>query len=986
MAGRPPPPGAPPPRRPSTSAPPMSSAGNDVPQPAPRRGSIPTPTTPRTPSRSPSKEPVYVEDEDLFDSMKSKDGGSSGPPPIPKPYPFSAPPPPNQPPVVQEDYATVSMEEIYNEVLYDGQGNPKLWEMADREYYTRGMTSDRRDHILQELIGTECGYVKILKCICEKYKPLFTEHKNLFSSGDEEAVFINIDKLLAIHEQLLVGLEAAMESAHGRRVAPVFDKVASDLRAYGLFCAKLPEATQRIKKLMTDSKILKVLDSAKQKTEFRFGLAELLAVPFQRILKYPLLLNDLVKHTPDNHPDTSNLKKTLNSFKDMATFVNTTKAQTEAKEELFKKMKGISEEIFNTLGALVLGPDTILYKYVKLKNIPDDQNKLKSMSKCEERQSFLLQSGILLCKGSKNTFTCKNILRLSSDDVFHQLTPSEASEKLGKLSSSQRDRFTAGWIIRTRGGAEEHIFGSEAVLQRAWAAKLSMYINNTQTTTLKRRQTMAEKRASEVFGGPRWEIPRDSVTLKTNLTTKREEKIGAWGHIWEGQLQNTVHVAVRCIVPGNLSHEVFSKEADVLKSLRHKNLVTVFCVCVDEDDKGPWIVSEFVKLQTLSEFLSHQTPGPRSAQLDELIQIAKGVANGMATLARFRVVHGRLSPKCVFVGSGGHECKIFNFGFPNLSVQGKDAYAAPEAIASMEYTHMSDVWSYGVVLHEIVTFGRHPFAYAGPSSADMINVIRANTPVKVPSGCPASLGQMILNCCNYNPTERPKFDRLIMTLEKAWSVPKLDIYETEENRIKALMEILPDEDACRSKLQETGAVESAVHVIMEGLRDAHIKGVKADPVKTVAPSEPTPTQPRPSARKPSVSAPKPAPKPAPAPSTSPRKAPRLPPKLSDGPPDHGDRSNWLHGVMSRQEAGVLVQEYGEVGSFLMRKSESGDFSITFWSATMIQHFKIRIEGAEFIIGTRRFPSLEDIVVHYTKEPLAEDTKLQRALSEKDCSN
>lgn len=131
------------------------------------------------------------------------------------------------------------------------------------------------------------------------------------------------------------------------------------------------------------------------------------------------------------------------------------------------------------------------------------------MSKCEERQSFLLQSGILLCKGSKNTFTCKvfwfrSVLQLCPHQsmmseyikivlwwCLSSIDPKWSLRKTWKalfittwsvrltgsnlyVSIQTSHRFTAGWIIRTRGGAEEHIFGSEAVLQRAWVIYVMM--------------------------------------------------------------------------------------------------------------------------------------------------------------------------------------------------------------------------------------------------------------------------------------------------------------------------------------------------------------------------------------------------------------------------------------------------------------------------------------------------------------------------------
>lgn len=88
---------------------------------------------------------------------------------------------------------------------------------------------------------------------------------------------------------------------------------------------------------------------------------------------------------------------------------------------------------------------------------------------------------------------------------------------------------------------------------------------------------------------------------------------------------------------------------------------------------------------------------------------------------------------------------------------------ALESITHQTYTTQSDVWSFGILLWEIVTMGEYP--YPGVSNADLLDLLKKGYRMEKPPHCDCELYNIMLNCWKVNPKERPTFTELKKQLE-----------------------------------------------------------------------------------------------------------------------------------------------------------------------------------------------------------------------------
>ncbi|XP_070550453.1 tyrosine-protein kinase receptor Tie-1-like [Ptychodera flava] len=153
----------------------------------------------------------------------------------------------------------------------------------------------------------------------------------------------------------------------------------------------------------------------------------------------------------------------------------------------------------------------------------------------------------------------------------------------------------------------------------------------------------------------------------------------------------------------------------------------------------------------------------------DLIIFAGQIASAMEYLSSKKCVHGDLATRNVML-NGGRICKVTNFGRDLRSHSNakecsqRVRWMAPEAIQASEFSTKSDVWSFGVVVWEIVTIGHTP--YPRMSDNEVKAYLKQGGRMKKPTYCDGDLYLLVMKCWSEKPKRRPKFKEIAIELEE----------------------------------------------------------------------------------------------------------------------------------------------------------------------------------------------------------------------------
>lgn len=150
-----------------------------------------------------------------------------------------------------------------------------------------------------------------------------------------------------------------------------------------------------------------------------------------------------------------------------------------------------------------------------------------------------------------------------------------------------------------------------------------------------------------------------------------------------------------------------------MKDLRHPRLIKLYAVCTKEEPI--LIVTELMANGSLHGYLQGRG---KCINIRQMVNIGAQVASGMAYLEAQNFIHRDLAARNVLVGKG-NSVKVADFGLARMideeiyeACTGQRVpikWTAPEGIMSQRFSTKSDVWSFGILLTEIVTYGRAPY-------------------------------------------------------------------------------------------------------------------------------------------------------------------------------------------------------------------------------------------------------------------------------------
>ncbi len=202
--------------------------------------------------------------------------------------------------------------------------------------------------------------------------------------------------------------------------------------------------------------------------------------------------------------------------------------------------------------------------------------------------------------------------------------------------------------------------------------------------------------------------------------------------------------------------ERFEQEAQAASSLNHPNICTIHEI--DTAGEETFIVMEYVEGVTIREWIrkkSEQSEGYRKLGLKEIIDIATQIAEGLEKAHEKGIVHRDIKSENIMV-TGDGLAKIMDFGLAKLrgtskltktgSTVGTIAYMSPEQVEGIETDHRTDIFSFGVLLYEMLS-GRLPFR-AEHETAMMYEIINVEPPslLDTRQGIESDLNRIVMKC------------------------------------------------------------------------------------------------------------------------------------------------------------------------------------------------------------------------------------------------
>uniref|UniRef100_A0A4W6CUN1 receptor protein-tyrosine kinase n=1 Tax=Lates calcarifer TaxID=8187 RepID=A0A4W6CUN1_LATCA len=295
--------------------------------------------------------------------------------------------------------------------------------------------------------------------------------------------------------------------------------------------------------------------------------------------------------------------------------------------------------------------------------------------------------------------------------------------------------------------------------------------------------------------------------------------IGEFGEVFRGvmktPLRGEVAVAIKTLKPGysEKQRQDFLSEASIMGQFSHPNIIRLEGVVTKF--KHAMIVTEYMENGALDTYLKDRDGEIPSYQL---VGMLRGIAAGMKYLSDMSYVHRDLAARNVLVNSN-LECKVSDFGLSRVLEDDAEGtyttrggkipirWTAPEAIAYRKFTSASDVWSFGIVMWEVMAFGERP--YWDMSNHEVMKAIDEAYRLPAPMDCPSAIYQLMLQCWQHDRSKRPRFSDIVNILDKLLRNPEsLKSIADFDPRVSIR---LPSTSGCDGTMFRSGARVAGLH-------------------------------------------------------------------------------------------------------------------------------------------------------------------------------
>ncbi|XP_020826898.1 proto-oncogene vav isoform X2 [Phascolarctos cinereus] len=353
---------------------------------------------------------------------------------------------------VEEDedlYDCVENEEEEGDEIYEDlmrtEPTPMLPKMTEL---------DKKICCLREIQQTEEKYTDTLSSIQQHFlKPL----QRFLRSEDIEIIFINLEDLLSVHCSFLRDLKEALSASGAPDLYQVFINYKERFLVYGRYCSQVESASKHLDHVasMREDVQMKLEECSQRANNGRFTLRDLLMVPMQRVLKYHLLLQELVKHTTDA-TEKENMRLALDAMRDLAQCVNEVKRDNETLKQITNFQLSIENLTKN------LAP----YGRPKI----DGELKIATSERRSkmDRYAFLLDKALLICKRRGDIYDLKDFVNLPSYQVRDDSSGERDNKKWTHMFLLIEDQGTQGY----------ELFFKTRELKKKWMEQFEMALSN----------------------------------------------------------------------------------------------------------------------------------------------------------------------------------------------------------------------------------------------------------------------------------------------------------------------------------------------------------------------------------------------------------------------------------------------------------------------------------------------------------------------------
>ena len=287
---------------------------------------------------------------------------------------------------------------------------------------------------------------------------------------------------------------------------------------------------------------------------------------------------------------------------------------------------------------------------------------------------------------------------------------------------------------------------------------------------------------------------------------------GSFGVVWKGKWRGQ-YVAVKYINSEG-EKKAFTVEVRQLSRVMHPNIVKLYGACT----RNPvCLVMEYAEGGSLYNVL-HCNPQPRYTAghaMSWALQCARGVAY-LHNMKPKPLIHRDLKPPNLLLVMGGQTLKICDFGTAcDLNTymtnnKGSAAWMAPEVFEGSRYTEKCDVFSWGVILWEILS-RKKPFDEIGGSAYRIMWAVHVGQRPPLIEGCPKPIEDLMTRCWHKSPEERPSMDEVVEIMTMLSQFFNSHLEPVEYSRSLASQEVNENHVSKDDTLDVTTTLDSQIN-------------------------------------------------------------------------------------------------------------------------------------------------------------------------------